>query len=494
MKKLTLQAPALAEERLGFFRYGHLAHQVLLTNDAGEWQFLSEADFTGLLDGSLGEDHAAWGELHAKGFLRHGIDLDALADKVRRKKSWLGMGPHLHMVVTTLRCNQGCRYCHASRTDMDRVDTDMSLATAKKVVDFVMSSPSPYLCFEYQGGEPTVNMDAIQFIVQMSRERNREEGKRLEHSLVSNLTRMDEDKARWLVDNDVLLCTSLDGPQDLHDWNRTWAGTKNSAYDSVLHWMQWFNQAYIDKGRDPNLWHVDALMTSTRRSLGRARELVDLYVGLGIKNIRVRPLNHYGFALGTWKSIGYDIEEYLAFYEEVLDYVIELNRQGVEIIEGTAAIFLQKMLTPDDPNFIDLRSPGGAGLGGLAYNYDGGIFPSDEARMVDAMGNDAFRIGTVGVDDYRSVSQHPTVKALAVASLQDTLPACHTCWNKPFCGVDPMHSYMTSGDLWGQRPASRKCKEYMTISRLLLERLAQDESGELEAIFRRWTVQRPREA
>ena len=44
---------------------------------------------------------------------------------------YLGGAPHLHLVVTTLRCNHSCKYCHASRTDMDRVDTDMSLATAQ---------------------------------------------------------------------------------------------------------------------------------------------------------------------------------------------------------------------------------------------------------------------------------------------------------------------------------------------------------------------------
>ena len=113
--------------------------------------------------------------------------------------------------------------------------------------------------------------------------------------------------------------------------------------------------------------------------------------------------------------------------------------------------------------------------------------------MTSAMGNDMFQIGAVGATTFPEMIAHPTVRAMAVASLQDSLPSCNTCWNKPFCGVCPMHNYMMGGDIFGQRPNSPKCKEYYTISSLLLERLAHDEDGSMERMFRRWTLTRPRE-
>src|SRR5690606_26780102 len=134
-------------------------------------------------------------------------------------------------------------------------------------------------------------------------------------------------------------------------------------------------------------------------------------------------------------------EEYLAFYRRALDYIIEKNLAGSEIVEGTAATFLAKMLTPNDPNFVDIRSPCGAGTGQVAYNYDGNLFTCDEARMVAAMGSDMFQIGTVGRTSFEEMHGHETVRAMAVASLQDSLPGCDTCWNKPFCGVCPMHNH-----------------------------------------------------
>jgi His-Xaa-Ser system radical SAM maturase HxsB len=491
-------------EKLGFFRYGYVGEKVLLTNDGGEWHLLSVDDFRLFLSGNMPEEHGEYVGLQAKGFFRKGMDLTGLAEKVRRKRYYVDYGPHLHVMITTLRCNQGCKYCHASRTDMDRVDTDMSPEVVTHAVDLAFESTSPYICFEYTGGEPTVNMDAIHQSVAYAKEKQKSSGKMVDHSVVTNMTWMNEERAEWLMDEGVLVCTSLDGPRDLHNWNRTWVKRAdnfpdaldprdNNAYDRVLHWISYFNRRYIERGKDPGLWHVDALMTTTRKTLGMWKELVDLYVDLGIRNVKIRPLNPYGFATKTWRVIGYSMDEYLEFYETVLDYVIELNKQGVQVQEGTAALFLKKILTPDDPNYVDIRNPIGSGTGQVAYNFDGGIFPSDEGRMLAGMGSDFFQIGVLGESTYDSVVKHPTVRALVVSSLLDSLPACHNCWNLPYCGVRPINNYMETGDLFAQRPNTPKCKEHLAISRLLFERLARDKDGTVEAIFRRWIINRPRD-
>jgi len=38
-----------------------------------------------------------------------------------------------------------------------------------------------------------------------------------------------------------------------------------------------------------------------------------------------------------------------------------------------------------DPSFMDIRSPSGLAIGGVAYNYDGNIYASDESRMLARM-------------------------------------------------------------------------------------------------------------
>ncbi|MFO0005247.1 MAG: hypothetical protein ACK559_29390, partial [bacterium] len=56
----------------------------------------------------------------------------------------------------------------------------------------------------------------------------------------------------------------------------------------------------------------------------------------------------------------------------------------------------------------------------------------------------------------------------------------------------PLHNYLQSGDLFGQRPLAPKCKQHMKMVELLVERLVHDPEGQNAAIFRRWTVDRPR--
>ena len=108
------------------------------------------------------------------------------------------------------------------------------------------------------------------------------------------------------------------------------------------------------------------------------------------------------------------------------------------------------------------------------------------------MGDDYFLLGEVGKTTHDELVNHPTIKTLAISSLLDSLPMCHNCWNAPFCGVRPMHNYMQTRDLFGQRPLTAKCKEHMTISKLLFRMLRNDKDEKIASIFQRWIIDRPR--
>lgn len=477
-------------EKLGFFRWGSIAGRMLLTTDAGDWLFLEPDEFNDLLEGRIHPEHPKHDQLRSAGILREGLNLDSFSGQMARRLQHVGRGPHLHILVLTLRCNQTCSYCHASRRPAVQEGVDMSVETAEKVVDMALQSTSPALTFEFQGGEPLLNFAVLQHVVEYAKNRSREVGKSVTFSLVSNFTAMTEEIAEWLIEHEILVCTSLDGPEELHNKNRPLSG--GNAYAEVVKWIDYFNGRYIELGRDPRLWHIDALMTTTRLSLSQPEAIIEEYLARGIRSIHLRPLNPAGFAQLTWKKIGYTIEEYLDFYKRTLNHILELNLQGTELVERTASIFLIKLLTPDDPGFVDIQSPCGAGTGQVAYDHDGLIFPCDEARMVAAMGDQMFELGKVGEMDYLAMLQHPTVRSIAVASLLDTLPQCADCWNKPFCGVCPLHNFMTTGDLFAQRPRSSKCMEYMAVVTLLLEYIGGDRDGTITEVFKRWTIQRPR--
>jgi radical SAM protein with 4Fe4S-binding SPASM domain len=160
-------------------------------------------------------------------------------------------------------------------------------------------------------------------------------------------------------------------------------------------------------------------------------------------------------------------------------------------MERWATIFLAKILTNQDPNYVDIRSPCGAGIGQIAYNYDGQIFTCDEARMVYQMGDPAFRVGQAGEISYDEVIDSSVVRSILFASTQEALPHCSECAYLPFCGTCPVYNYGTQGNIFGLMPSNQKCIMHMAILDRLFE-LIRDGGDEVGAIFRRWTTVRDR--
>jgi len=480
-RSLALPRLDIAADELSFFRWGRIAGKTLVTNDAGDWLFLNESEFNDLLAGRIVEGHPLFAELQRKGVLRDGLDLDALADRMAQRNRHVGQGPSLHVVTLT------------ARRSADDADGDMSRETAEQVVDLALQSTSPAITFELrgQGGEPVLNFNVLRHLVELARSRNQQAaGKVLSFRLLSNLSAMTEEIAEWLIANDIPVSTTLDGPADVHDWNRKWKG--GSAHADVVRWIEYFNRRSLELGRHAAFQPIDALMTTTRRTIEAWQEVIDEYVGRGLHSIHLRPLDQFAFPADTWRTIGYTAHEYLDFYRRALDYILDLNRRGVDLVERVAWIFLSKILTNGDAGALDVQSPNGAGTSQIAYNFDGRVFPSDEARVVDAMGDPIFELGRVGALTIPEILRHPSVRAIAAASLLDAQPMCADCWNKPFCGVSPVYNFATQGDLFAQRPLSFRCKEHMAVSERLFELLANEGDPQTAEILKRWATAVPR--
>lgn len=470
------------------FRFREVAGRVLMTNHWGDWIALSREEFARVASGGeLGAELEQ--RLRARSFLTESIDRNAIAERMERKTRFLKHGPNLHILVVTLRCNETCVYCHASRAEMHRTDTDMSLETAERAVEMALQSTSPAITIEFQGGEPLANFPVVRHAIEVAIAKNRAYGKALDFTLVSNLSLMDDEKLEFLVDRKVQICTSVDGPAALHDRQRKLVG--GSAHAEAVKWIGRINRRYEEIGLDPTLYHVEALLTTTREALRQPKAIVDAYVELGCRALFLRPVDPFGFAARTGGKVGGAQDDYLAFYREAVEHMLALNRDGVQILERYAAIFLTKILTPDDPNFLDIRSPCGAGIGQLAYDHDGRIYTCDEGRMLAASGDPMFRIGDLGRSRYREVVTHETVRALTVASNLDAQPDCVTCAYRPYCGVCPVYNYASQGGIHGRMRDSAWCRVHKGIQDYLFEKLIEG-APETTATFERWTTSRER--
>jgi len=118
----------------------------------------------------------------------------------------------------THNCNLGCRYCYAGKT----AKADMSFATVQRIVDFVMEDAAyrQRTEFGFFGGEPLLRFDLIQQAVKYIRLKEKELGIRSIISLTSNGTLLSQSMLDFFKDEGIMLCISMDGPQQTHDRNR----------------------------------------------------------------------------------------------------------------------------------------------------------------------------------------------------------------------------------------------------------------------------------
>jgi His-Xaa-Ser system radical SAM maturase HxsB len=451
--------------------------QVLLTNLVGEHLFLPSAEFERLTGGSLG-DQSVLRRLRGKHFIRHpdeDLPVELLAMKLRTRNRRLPEFTGLHIFVVTLRCDHSCPYCQVSRQTADTEQYDMSAETAQRALEMTFRSPSSTIKIEFQGGEPLLNLPLIEHIVDQAKAMNTQHGKNLAFVIATNLALLDDDVLHFAAKHDIQFSTSLDGPEDLHNKNRPRPGR-----DSWQRAVNGIRRIQQELGAD----RVSALMTTTEASLPRVKDIIDSYVEQGLFDVFLRPMSPYGFAVRNRSHARYDVERWIEFYEEGLEYILELNRLGIPVVERFAAIILRKMLSNDDPGYVDLMSPAGIGVGALVYNYDGHVYASDEGRMLAEMGDTTFCLGNLHTDSYQEIVTGDRLLDPLEASFAQSAPMCSDCAFEPFCGADPVFHHATAGDFVGRKPDSAFCTRNMAVFKMLLNRYSAEPAT--REVFRRW--------
>jgi len=430
------------------YRTRKIRGKYFVTTDFGSYCVLSEEEFRSLQQNNVNEELRD--KLEKKEVILNDANLEEAIRLTRNRNNFLFSGTPLHIIVATLRCNMNCVYCHASSKSPDSGEFDMDIETAKKTVDFILQSSSKNITIEFQGGEPLLNWDAVRYIIEYSQEKNKVMKKNLLITIVTNLTEMDDEKMSYLIEKGVDVCTSLDGPKELHDYNRRFVGGSN--YDFVVKWIKRFSEEYKKRGLKHR--RINALVTLTKKSLSYPKDIVDEYVKLGLSNIHLRFLNKLGVAKNSWPEINYTVKEYLDFWKEAVRYLGELKKEGREINERMVSVMVNKIQNELDPNYVDLRNPCGAAIGQLTYNYNGDIYTCDEARMI---GEDLFLLGNVDKDNYKDIVTCDKACAVINASINDQY-ICNDCAYKPYCGICPVCNYAEQGNVIGKITQTDRCK------------------------------------
>jgi len=455
--------------------------EIFITTAHGDFYWIPRAEFNKLLDSSFGLSDNITQDLISRQILAIDIEqsIDAAATKLRSRKAFLRSFTSLHMLVTTLRCNQRCEYCQVSCADNDAVQFDMSIETAEKIVYTIFQSPSPSIKIEFQGGEPTLNWEIIPFVIEYAERLNLKFKKNVDFVVCTNLTAMTKEKFEYFHSHNVFVSTSLDGPKDIHDLCRK-QRIGHTSHDLFVQ--------NLELGRSiMGLDKIDALMTTSKQSLSRFKEIIDEYVRLGFHGIFLRSLNPYGFAAEQAEALGYSSEDFFEFYKKCLDYIISLNASGTVFTEYYTALLFKRIMTSQSTGFVDLQSPSGAGISGAIYDYNGDVYPADEGRMLARMGDERFKMGNVAKDSFKQIFTGQIIGEIVENSCLETIPGCSDCVYSPYCGADPIRNYLEYGTIIGRNPGSNFCKKNMLIFDYLFNKIKENDNLFLDTLWS-WIV------
>ncbi|MHB9138057.1 MAG: anaerobic sulfatase maturase [Victivallaceae bacterium] len=144
-------------------------------------------------------------------------------------------------------CNLRCRYCFYLEKEklFGAARHRMPDAVLEQMISSFMRLDMPCHSFGWQGGEPTLmGLDFFRQAVKLMKQYGRI-GKRVSNGLQTNGTMLDDEWCKFLQQYNFLVGISIDGPPEIHDFNRFTIGGSGS-HEQVMRGVAALNRNHVE--------------------------------------------------------------------------------------------------------------------------------------------------------------------------------------------------------------------------------------------------------
>jgi His-Xaa-Ser system radical SAM maturase HxsB len=434
-----------------------LGEDALCVSDAGRF-FAGSSAVLGRLAGdrlSAGDRQFLAGEGHlvADGdMLGEAAHVYGLAERLTRA------GPLDYLIlVPTLRCNLSCSYCQVSRAAIGQQGFDWDDPKLAAVLALLDRLPGDRIKIEFQGGEPTLRPDLLRAVIARC-ERFAER----QFVICTNLQELTPEILALFDRDDLYISTSLDGDAATHGKQRTGGDIPTGAFLENL-------DRVIDRY---GAGKVSALPTIDPVNPPEIDDLIDSYARRGLDSIFLRPINYQGFARKRHKESREQGAAWRAYYERFVRRIIARNWEDrSRILEETYfSICLRRVFQPGRERHVDLRNPNPMGVDYIVVDYDGTVYPTDEARMLSRSG-----VIDLSIGDVATGWETEKREALNREATNQFDPACRRCAYQPFCGRDLVDDVARYGRVDMLRTETEFCRKHLHLFDFLFELIYADD-------------------
>ncbi len=452
-------------ETLTPFRFRDLSDRTtLLVNETGDFGLFDAGVVERLLVRDLGEDERQrLRDLHILFNQKDQWRLTALSTRVQSRIQSRSNRLSYMLVIPTLRCDLACSYCQVSRASEKASGYDWTVEHLDQLEVFWNRYAGDQMKIEFQGGEPTLRIDLVREVVRRAERRFDE----VEFAICTNLMTLTPQIEEVFADPRMHISTSIDGTVDMMTANRT--GTTERAERFFQNLETIMNRHGATK--------VSALPTISADAYDRIEDIIDTYLALGFNSIFLRPVNYLGFARKNHSSSVDGVSRWNKVYFKALERIMEINKSQFFEEFYTSMIF-KKILGLAKSNYVDCRSPNRYFEDYCVIDYDGGVYPTDEARMLSRTRQVDLRLGDLGgpIDQVK-------LDALNFSSMNEVHPDCVHCVYGPFCGIDLVDDLSRYGRIDLPKHETAFCRRHMDLFDLLFQKIADQDRYWLDPLM-----------
>lgn len=160
------------------------------------------------------------------------------------------------ILILTEACNFRCRYCWYSDNyyyTNTYTSNGMEFNVAKKGIDLYMKkniesikyNPNLRISINFYGGEPLLKWDLIKQIINYIKEKYLKIFKQIYYPITTNGYLLDEEKIKFMFENNFIISVSLDGYEENHNRNRVDING-NPTYNTILNNIKNMEDIYTE--------------------------------------------------------------------------------------------------------------------------------------------------------------------------------------------------------------------------------------------------------
>lgn len=153
------------------------------------------------------------------------------------------------VIQVTQDCNFKCRYClFARENNIDRCHEKINMPweIAKKSLDILYShsADADIISISFYGGEPLLNFELIKQVVAYAD--NIFQTKKIHYSMTINGSLLSQDIIEYLIEHEISVGISLDGPRNIQNKHRKFYNTGSDTFDIVYNNICRLRQTNLD--------------------------------------------------------------------------------------------------------------------------------------------------------------------------------------------------------------------------------------------------------